>query len=107
MIISTSSHNIQLTREIDIIANEALYSDLEQLNDDISSIDVFLNAVSGSKANTGKQVIIRVDLRNGRKIAVETIEEDVTTAIRLGSKRVKRALFETDIPPQRHQLAQH
>jgi hypothetical protein len=107
MIISTSSHNIQLTREIDIIANEALYSNLERLNDDISSIDVFLNNVNGSRAGTGKHVIIRVDLRNGRKISVETVEEDVTTAIRLGSKRVKKALLETTTPPQRRQIEQN
>ena len=106
MIISTSSHNIQLTREIDIIAAEALHSDLERLNEDISSIDVFLNNVNASKAGTDKQVIIRVHLRSGRQISIETVKEDVTTAIRHGSKRVKKALNETDQPAQ-HRLEQN
>ena len=38
------------------------------------------------------------------QVDISSVEENVTAAIRHGSKRVKRALFETHVPPQHDRL---
>ena len=92
MIISTSSHNIQLTRELDDFVGATMRGALERLADDVVSIDVFLKDLNGPKGGVDKQAIIRIHLRQRREITVETVHENLGAAVRIGAKRAKRAV---------------
>jgi ribosome-associated translation inhibitor RaiA len=92
MIISTSSHNIQLTRELDKFVESTVQGSLERLADDLVSIDVFLKDLNGPKGGIDKQVVIRIHMRGRREVAIETVHENLAAAIRVGAKRAKRAV---------------
>ena len=92
MIISTSSHNIQLSRELDEFVNSTLRNSLERLADDVVSVDVFLQDLNGPKGGVDKQAVIRIHLRGRREVAIETVHENLAAAIRVGAKRAKRAV---------------
>ena len=92
MIISTSSHNIQLSRELDNFVTTTMRGSLERLADDIVSVDVFLKDLNGPKGGVDKQAVIRVHLRQRRDIAIDTVHENLGAAIRIGAKRAKRAV---------------
>ena len=92
MMISTSSHNIQLTPELDQFVGATLRGSLERLADDVVSVDVFLQDLNGPKGGVDKQVLIRIHLRQRREIAIETVHENMGAAIRIGAKRAKRAV---------------
>ena len=92
MIISTSSHNIRLSRELDEFVSSTLRSSLERLADDVVSVDVFLQDLNGPKGGIDKQAVIRIHLRGRREVAIETVHENLGAAIRVGAKRAKRAV---------------
>jgi hypothetical protein len=92
VIISTSSHNIQLSRELDNFITTTMRGSLERLADDVVSVDVFLKDLNGPKGGIDKQAVIRVHLRGRREIAIETVHENLGAAIRIGAKRAKRAV---------------
>ena len=92
MIISTSSHNIQLSRELDNFITTTMRGSLERLADDVVSVDVFLKDLNGPKGGIDKQAVIRVHLRGRREIAIETVHENLGAAVRIGAKRAKRAV---------------
>ena len=92
MIISTSSHNIQLSRELDDFVTTTMRGSLKRLADDVVSVDVFLKDLNGPKGGIDKQAVIRVHLRQRRDIAIETVHENLGAAIRIGAKRAKRAV---------------
>ena len=92
MIISTSSHNIQLSRELDEFVSSTLQGSLERLADDVVSVDVFLQDLNGPKGGVDKQAVIRIHLRGRREVAIETVHENLAAAIRVGAKRAKRAV---------------
>ena len=92
MIISTSSHNIQLSRELDEFVSSTLQGSLERLADDVVSVDVFLKDLNGPKGGIDKQAVIRIHMRGRREIAIETAHENLAAAIRIGAKRAKRAV---------------
>lgn len=92
MIISTSSHNILLSRDLDTFVSDTVQGSLERLADDVLSVDVFLKDVNGPKGGIDKQVVMRVHLRNRKHLAVETSHESLRAAVRLGAKCAKRAV---------------
>lgn len=92
MIISTSSHNVQLTDSVDECVQRSVESALHRFSDDIMSVDVFLQDINGPKGGVDKAVKIRVDIRGGKLVVVETVDENLYAAIRKGSKRAKRAV---------------
>lgn len=92
MIVSTSSHNIQLTRELDEFVGATLRSAFERVADDVMSIDVFLQDLNGPKGGVDKQVVLRVHLRHRRDVAVETVHENLGAAVRISARRAKRAV---------------
>lgn len=92
MIISTSSHNILLTRELDEFVAGTLNNGLDRLSDDILSVDVFLKDINGPKGGVDKQVVMRLHLRNRRQLVIETVDANLHAAIRRGAKRAKRAV---------------
>lgn len=92
MIISTSSQNIQLTRELDEFVTATMRGAFERLADDIVSVDVFLKDLNGPKGGVDQAAVIRIHMRQRRDIAVETVHENLGAAIRIGAKRAKRAV---------------
>ena len=92
MIISTSSHNILLSRELDEFVIGAMRAALERLADDVHSIDVFLKDVNGPKGGVDKQVIVRAHLRNRHQVIIETAGENLYAAVRRSAKRTKKAV---------------
>ncbi len=92
MIISTSSHNIQLSRELDEFVGTTLRGSLQRLADDVVSVDVFLQDLNGPKGGIDKQATIRIHLRGRREVAVETVHDNLAAAVRVGAKRAKRAV---------------
>jgi hypothetical protein len=92
MIISTSSHNILLSTELDAFVHTAMHQALDRLGEDILSIDVFLKDVNGPKGGVDKQVIVRLHLRNRHQLAIETLDENLYAAVRRSAKRAKTAV---------------
>ena len=92
MIISTSSHNIQLSNGVDECVQRSLRSALKRVSHDIISIDVFMQDINGPKGGIDKTVKIRIDLRNRQHVVIETSDENLYAAIRKGSKRAKLAV---------------
>ena len=92
MIISTSSHNILLSSELDAFVSATMHQALDRLSEDVLSIDVFLKDVNGPKGGVDKQVIVRLHLRNRRRLAIETLDENLHAAVRRSAKRAKTAV---------------
>ena len=92
MIISTSSHNILLSGDLDEYVAQTMHNSLDRLSEDILSIDVFMKDVNGPKGGIDKQVVIRIHLRNRRQLVVETLGDNLRSALRRGAKRAKRAV---------------
>ena len=92
MIISTSSHNILLSSELDTFVRSTMHQALDRLGEDVLSIDVFLKDVNGPKGGVDKQVIVRLHLRNRRQLAIETLDENLYAAVRRSAKRAKTAV---------------
>lgn len=92
MIISTSSHNILLSSELDAFVSTTMHQALDRHGEDVLSIDVFLKDVNGPKGGVDKQVIVRLHLRNRRQLAIETLDENLYAAVRRSAKRAKTAV---------------
>ena len=92
MIISTSSHNIQLTNGVDECVRQSLDAALKHVSHDIISIDVFMQDINGPKGGVDKTVKIRIDLRNRQQVVIESTHQNLVAAIRRGSKRARRAV---------------
>ena len=92
MIISTSSHNILLSGELDEFVAGTMRAALDRFADDVISIDVFLKDINGPKGGADKQVIVRAHLGNRRQVTIETVGENLQAAVRRSAKRTKRAV---------------
>ena len=92
MIISTSSHTIQLSRQLDEFVIGTMRVALERLADDVHSIDVFLKDVNGPKGGVDKQVLVRAHLRNRQQLVIETAGQNLYAAVRRSAKRLKKAV---------------
>ena len=92
MIISTSSHNILLSGELDRFVGATMQRALGRFSEDILSIDVFLKDVNGPKGGVDKQVIVRLHLSNRRQLTIETEGENLYAAVRRSARRAKRAV---------------
>jgi hypothetical protein len=92
MIISTSSHNILLSGELDRFVSETMHQALDRLGNDVLSVDVFLKDVNGPKGGIDKQVIARLHLRSRRQMVIETVDGSLHAAIRRTAKRAKRSV---------------
>jgi len=91
LIISTSSHNILLSPELDEFVADTMRNHFDRFSDNILSIDVFLKDINGPEGGIDKQVIARIHLRNGRQLVVETVDANLHAAIRRSAKCAKRA----------------
>ena len=92
LIISTSSHNVRLSGELDDFVAAAMYKRLDRLRDDIVSIDVFMKDVNGPRGGIDKHVVARIHLRNRANLIVEATDESLHRAVRNCAGRAKRAV---------------
>jgi putative sigma-54 modulation protein len=92
MIVSTSSHNVQLHPGIHEFVEHAIQDALSRFDNEVVSVDVFLKDVNGPKGGPDKQVIIRTHLRQRRPLITETVHDNLRAAIRISARRAKRAV---------------
>ena len=92
LIISTSSHNVQLSGELDDFVAATMQRSLDRLRDDIVSIDVFMKDVNGPRGGVDKHVVARIHLRNRINLIVEATDENLRRAIQKSAGRAKRAV---------------
>jgi ribosome-associated translation inhibitor RaiA len=92
MIISASSHNVQLTDEICEYADNVLNSELGHVADQVMSVDVRLEATQDVPARRDMKAVVRVDLRNHRPLVFEIEDNDLHAAIRRGAADSARAV---------------
>lgn len=92
MNITTSAQDFEMSSAIDQFVRDQLSSVLKRLSEDVVAVDVFLKDTNGPKGGVDKHALIRVQLRNRQVIALETKHDDLYAAIRIGSKRAKRAV---------------
>ena len=82
MIISTSSHNVQLTGKICAYVETTLRVELGRVASEVESVDVQLEAVRKNKGRKNFLAVIRIDLRNGQSLIAEARDDDVHVAVR-------------------------
>lgn len=92
MNITTSAQDFEMSDAIDQFVREQLSTALKRLDEDVVAVDVFVKDTNGPKGGVDKHALIRVQLRNRQVLALETKHEDLYAAIRIGSKRTKRAV---------------
>ena len=92
MIISTSSHSVLLTAEIDEFVHDTVRATLYRFQDRIDSVDVSLKDVNGPKGGVDKVASLRVHLRRGGQVITETEGENLYAAVRLGARKARRAV---------------
>ena len=92
MNISSRAQGFELSTAIDSILRDEIQSSLGRFADDIVSVDVFLKDTNGPRGGIDKQVLVRVQLRGRQQITLQTTREDLYAAIRVSSKRARRAV---------------
>jgi hypothetical protein len=101
LIISTSSHNILLTSDLDDQVARMLRNRLDRLSEDILSIDVYMHSVASPGVGTDKKVVLRIHLRNRKQLMVEITADDLHSALRCGARRAKRSVRQNLDKPRR------
>ena len=82
-----------LTPTIDGFVRDAVHSTLGRFSDDIVAVDLFMKDTNGPKGGIDQQVLIRVQMRGGsRPIALQTSKENMFAAIKVSTKRARRAV---------------
>jgi putative sigma-54 modulation protein len=92
MNITTRTQDFEMSNAIDQFVRDQVRAALRRLSEDIIAVDVFMKDSNGPKGGIDKQALIRVQLRNGQVIALETEHHNLYAAIKSGSKRTKRAV---------------
>ena len=82
MIISTSSHNVQLTGKICAYVETTLRVELGRVAGEIGSVDVQLDGVRRKRGRQNFLAAIRIDLRNGQSLSAEARDDDLYMAVR-------------------------
>ncbi len=91
MIISTSSHNVQLTDDICEYVEETLRNEFGHVSDRVTSIDARLEAIHGTRDRYDIKAVVRVDLRNREALVTEVQDKDLHAAVRRGAADSARA----------------
>ena len=92
MNISCRAQGFELSSAINTIVREEIQSALERFAEEIVSVDVFMKDTNGPKGGIDKQVLMRVRIRGRQQITLQTTREDLYAAVRISSKRAKRAV---------------
>ena len=92
MNIVTQAQDFELSEAIDQFARQQIEAALERFREDVLAVDVFMKDCNGPKGGVDKQALIRVRLRNGPVVALETDNENLYAAIKTGARRLKRTV---------------
>ena len=92
MIISTSSHNVQLTEDIYEYVEDTLQHALGRVAGDVVSIDTRLETVRNPRNRLDVKATVRVDLRDRGALVTESRDDNLYTAIRRGAANSARAI---------------
>lgn len=92
MNIRIQTQGFTLTPAIAAWTHDRLSRSLQRYSEDITSIDVYLKDINGPKGGEDKQALVRVQLRSGSPVFVETPHADMYAAIDLSSRRVQRTV---------------
>ena len=92
MNIGIHAQDFELTAAIEEFTRDQLGSALSRIGEDVSRIDVYLKDNNGPRGGEDKEVMIRVNMRNRRQVAVSTTNSDLYTALMIGIRRTKRAV---------------
>lgn len=84
MIVSTSSHNVQLTEDICEYVDDMLRKEFGSIANDVESIDARLDAPQGSNP----KVVVRVDLRDQQALVTEGSGDNLQAAIRRAAANI-------------------
>ena len=92
MNITIRSQGFEVTAAMDGIIRNEIGSAMQRFRDSIFSVDVFMKDTNGPKGGVDKQVLLRIRLRSGQQMVLQTTREDLYSAVRVSIKRGKRAL---------------
>ncbi len=91
MNITNRAQGFELSSAIDSFVRDEVRSALERFTEDIVSVDVFMKDTNGPKGGIDKQVLLCVRMRGRQQITLQTTREDLYAAVRISTKRAKRA----------------
>lgn len=92
MNISVRAQGFERSDAIDSFIRKDIRSTLARFRHEVLSVGVFLKDANGPKGGVDKQVLIRIHMRSGQQLVLQTIREDLYAAIRISTKRAKRAV---------------
>lgn len=92
MNIRIQTQGFTLTPAIAAWTHDRLSRSLQRFSEEIMSIDVYLKDINGPKGGEDKQALVRVQLRSGSPVFVETPHTDMYAAIDLSSRRAQRTV---------------
>lgn len=92
MNISVRAHGFERSDAIDTFVRNDIRSTLARFRDEVLSVDVFLKDANGPKGGVDKQALLRIQMRSGQQLVLQTVREDLYAAIRISTKRAKRAV---------------
>ena len=82
MIISTSSHDVQLADDICEFVEHSLHDAFGQLADHVLSVDARLEVIHSAGNRKDVKAVVRVDLCDHRALVTEVEEDNLHMAIR-------------------------
>ena len=91
MIISTSSHNVQLTDELCQFVEQCVRDAFGPIGEDIESVDVRLEYVRNDQEHTSIKAVVRADLHQKSPVRAEISDDELYAVIRRGTAASARA----------------
>lgn len=92
MNITNRTQGFELSSAIDVFVRSEIRGTLGRFAEEVISVNVFMKDTNGPKGGVDKQVLMRIQLRGRQQITVQTTREDLYSAVRVSSKRAKRAV---------------
>ena len=92
MNVRIQTQGFTLTPAIAAWTHDRLSRSLQRFSEEITSVDVYLKDINGPKGGEDKQALVRVQLRSGSPVFVETPHADMYAAIDLSARRTQRTV---------------
>lgn len=92
MIIANRTQGFELSSAIDTFVRDEINKSLGRFSHDIISVEVFMTDSNGPRGGVDKQVLMRIRMRGRQQVALQSTAENLYAAIRVSSKRAKRAV---------------
>ena len=92
MKISVRTQGFERSAAIDEFTRDHVKVTMNRFAYMIRSVDVFMKDVNGPKGGVDKQVLLRIKMRSGQQLALQTVKSDLYAAISISAKRAKRVV---------------